>query len=76
MPIDWRQHISVDPRICYGKPCIKGSRVLVSTVLDNLAADIPHEEIVASYPAIGKDDIRAAIAYAADLASDRVIAYS
>jgi len=76
MSIDWREHITVDPEICHGKPCIKGSRVLVSTILDNLAAGLPHEEILSSYPPLKEASIHAAIAYAADLASDRVIVYS
>lgn len=76
MAIDWREHITVDPGICHGKPCIKGSRVLVSAILDNLAAGLPHAEILDSYPALKQESIQAAIAYAADLANDRVIAYS
>lgn len=76
MAIDWRDYIAVDSGICHGKPCVKGSRVLVSTVLDNLAAGLPHEEIIETYPALTEESIRATIAYAADLARDRVITYS
>lgn len=63
----------MDPDVCHGKPCIKGTRVMVSVVLDNLAAGQTPEEIVESYPSVGDEDVRAAIAYAADLARERVV---
>ncbi|RMD62672.1 DUF433 domain-containing protein [Candidatus Parcubacteria bacterium] len=72
--MDWRERIVVDPRVCHGKPCFKGTRILVSVVLDNLAAGVSVEEILRSYPALTQDDIRAAIAYAAELAKERVVA--
>ena len=46
--MDWRDHITVDPEICHGKPCIAGPRVLVTTVLDNLASGLDSEEITKS----------------------------
>lgn len=76
MPIDWREHITVDPAICHGKPCIKGTRIVVSSILDNLAAGLSRDEILSSYPGLMDASIDATIAYAADLASDRVIAIS
>jgi len=72
--MDWRERIVVDPTVCHGKPCFKGTRILVSVVLDNLAAGISTEEILKSYPALTPEDIQAAIAYAADLARERVVA--
>jgi uncharacterized protein (DUF433 family) len=69
----WQQHISVDPQVCHGKPCIKGTRIMVSVVLDNLAADRTPEQILADYPTLTRESISAAIAYAADLARDRVV---
>lgn len=72
--MDWRERISVDPLICHGKACIKGTRVMVSVILDNLAAGLDHGEIVQSYPSLQLDDIRAAIAYAAELTRERVVA--
>ena len=68
----WQDHISVDPQVCHGKACFKGTRIMVSVVLDNLAAGLPHEEILASYPSLTREGIHAAIAYAADLASERI----
>jgi uncharacterized protein (DUF433 family) len=59
--------------ICHGKACIKGTRIMVSTVLDNLAAGLTVEEILQSYPSLTREAIFAAIAYAAELASERVI---
>ena len=66
---DWRDRILVDPNICHGKPCIKGTRVMVSVVLDNLAAGEDMESLLASYPSLAREDIRAALAYAAELAN-------
>ncbi len=67
------ERISVDPRICHGKACIRGTRVMVSVILDNLAAGISNDEILRSYPTLSAEDIQAAIAYAAELARERVI---
>ena len=67
--MNWTEHISVDPVVCHGKACIRGTRVLVSVVLDNLAAGLSSEEIVTSYPSLRPDDVVAAIAYAAHLVS-------
>lgn len=71
--MDWRERISVDPRICHGKACIKGTRIMVSIILDNLAAGVSTEEILKSYPSLSSEDIQAAIAYAAELARERVV---
>lgn len=72
--MNWREHITVDPNVCHGQACIKGTRVMVSVILDNLAAGLPPEEILASYPSLTRESIRAAIAYAAELAKERVVA--
>ncbi len=63
--LDWRERISVNPRVCHGKPCVKGTRIMVSVILDYLTADEPVEEILRQYPSLKRDDIRAAVAYAA-----------
>ena len=68
--IDWRDRITADPDICHGKPCIRGTRIMVSVVLDNLAEGLTPEEIVDEYPPLSVDDVRAAIAYAAMLARE------
>ena len=69
----WRDHISVDPSICHGQPCIRGTRILVSVVHDNLAAGIGAEQLVKSYPPLTAEDIKAALWYAAELVRERVV---
>jgi len=71
--MNWQDRITVDPRVCHGKACIRGTRVMVSVILDNLAANIAAEEILRSYPTLRPEDVQAAIAYAAELARERVI---
>ena len=68
--MDWRERISIDPNVCHGKACIKGTRVMVSVILDNLAEGEPYESITSGYR-VTQEDIHAAIAYAADLAEER-----
>jgi uncharacterized protein (DUF433 family) len=67
------QRISVDPRVCFGKPCIRGTRIWVSLIVDNLAEGIPEEEILAAYPQLNREDIRAALAFAAEMTRERII---
>lgn len=74
--MDWKKHITVEPAICHGKACIKGTRLPVSVVLDNLAANMTPEEIMQEYPSLTREAITAAIAYAADLAAERVLPLS
>jgi len=71
--MDWREQITVDPLVCHGKACIKGTRVMVSVILDNLAAGVSKTDILRSYPSLTPQDIQAAMAYAAELARERVI---
>jgi uncharacterized protein (DUF433 family) len=70
--MSWQDRISVDPNVCHGKPCIRGTRVMVSVVLDNLAAGEPEDAILTGYH-LDKEDLQAALLYAAELARDRVI---
>ena len=62
----WRDRISVDPGVCHGRVCIKGTRVMVSVILDNLAAGESSEAIMCGYH-IEREDIEAAMHYAAEL---------
>jgi uncharacterized protein (DUF433 family) len=66
----WQERISINPAVCHGQACIRGTRVMVSVILDNLAAGVPREEILRSYPSIQEADIQAALAYAAELARE------
>ena len=70
---EWKERISVDAGICHGKPCIRGTRIMVSVILDNLAEGLPVDEIVREYPPLSSDDVSAAIAYAATLAREEEI---
>ena len=67
---DWHDRIVSNPNICHGKPCIRGTRIMVSVILDNLAEDLTPEEIVREYPPLTLDDVRAALAYAAVMAGE------
>lgn len=71
--MNWRNYITVDPAICHGQACISGTRVMVSVVLDNLAAGLTQDEILQSYPSLTREAVQAAIAYAAELARERVV---
>ncbi len=70
----WQERITVDPNVCHGKACIRGTRIMVSSILDNLVARVSREEILHSYPALTEEDIDAALAYAAELARERIVA--
>ena len=70
----WRGRISVNPKICHGKACIAGTRILVSVVLDNIASGVPRDQILKSYPALTGADIDASVAYAAELVREGTLA--
>ena len=72
--MDWRERVVVNPQVCHGKACIVGTQIMVSVILDNLADDVSLVDILASYPSLKPDDIRAAIAYAADLTREQFVA--
>jgi len=65
--------ISIDPKICHGKPCIKGTRIPIFVILDALAAVMTYEEISKDYPPVTSDDIKAALQYAALLANEEEV---
>jgi uncharacterized protein (DUF433 family) len=71
--MDWQQYISVDPNVCHGQACVVGTRILVSVVLDNLAAGLTHDEIIGSYPRLTPESIQGCIAYAADLVREETV---
>jgi len=68
--------ISIDPKICHGKPCIKGTRIPIFVILDALAAGMTYEEISKDYPPVTSDDIKAALQYAALLANEEEVVLS
>jgi uncharacterized protein (DUF433 family) len=65
--------ISADPNICFGKPCIKGTRIWVSLILDMLSEGVSFDEIIKEYPVLSAEDIRAAIAYGAEMTRERIV---
>jgi uncharacterized protein (DUF433 family) len=65
--------IAIDPNVCFGKPCIKGTRIWVSLILDFLASGETAAEILAAYPQLAPEDIQAALAYAAEVTRERII---
>ena len=71
--MNWQNRITVDPQVCHGKACIKGTRVMVSVVLDNLAAGLAKDEILTSYPSITADDIDASIAFSFHMPPRRLV---
>jgi uncharacterized protein (DUF433 family) len=73
MAIDWRAHIWSDPGRMGGVPCLRGTRVPVHVVLDNLAAGLDETTILQEYPTLTREHVLAALAFAADLAHDRVL---
>jgi len=74
--MNWQDHITVEPTVCHGNACINGTRVMVSVVMDNLAAGLTVDEIVRSYPSLRREAIQAVIAYAAELTRERIVAMS
>lgn len=65
--------ISVDPEVCFGKPCIKGTRIWVSLILDMLSEGVTVSGIISEYPVLAEEDIRAAIAYGAEMTRERIV---
>ena len=63
--MNYRERITFNPNQCGGRPCIRGMRIRVKDVLDLVAAGVPDQEILADYPDLEADDIRASVAYAA-----------
>jgi uncharacterized protein (DUF433 family) len=70
------KRISVDPNVCFGRPCIRGTRIWVSLIVDNLSEGVSDDEILQAYPSLSREDIRAALAYAAEMTRERIIPVS
>lgn len=74
--MDWREKITVDKQVCHGRACFIGTRIMVTVVLDSLAAGMSKEEILGSYPSLAPEHLLAAMAYAAELARERSLPIS
>jgi uncharacterized protein (DUF433 family) len=67
------RRISVDPEVCFGKPCIRGTRIWVSLILENLAEGVSEKELLEAYPELQPEDVRAALAYGAETSRERIV---
>lgn len=67
------ERIAIDPNVCFGKPCIRGTRIWVSLIIDNLAAGCTEADLLREHPHIEREDILAALAYAAEMTRERHI---
>jgi len=67
------ERITIDPNICFGRPTIRGTRIWVSLLLDFLASGMSEDEILEDYPHLVREDIRAAIAYGAEMSRERYV---
>lgn len=65
--------ISIDPRVCFGKPCVRGHRIWVSLILNLLASGMTKSEVLRQYQGLEEDDINACIAYGAEMARERFV---
>ena len=70
---NWKERISIDPNICHGKPCIKGTRIMVWIIVSCLANGDSIEDIMEAYPGLKREDIQAALAYAAEMTREKVL---
>jgi uncharacterized protein (DUF433 family) len=68
--------IAIDPQICGGKPCVRGTRIWVSLVLDFLAGGLSEAELLKEYPQLKHEDVLAAIAYGAEASRERILPIS
>jgi len=67
------KRISINPEVCFGKPCIRGHRIWVSLILDFLANGVSVQEILQDYPQLEEADIMACIAYGAEMSRERFV---
>lgn len=73
MKIEYLNRISINPDVCFGKPCIKGHRIWVSLILDMLSGGMSIEDILEDYPQLQREDVQACLAYGAEMARERYI---
>lgn len=67
------ERISIDPRVCFGKPCVQGTRIWVSLVLDLLSSGLSTEEVLEEYPQLSREDVLACVAYGAEMSRERFV---
>jgi uncharacterized protein (DUF433 family) len=69
----WKEHVTIDPDVHHGDPCIKGTRIPVTTIVGSLADGMTIEEILEAYPQLAPADVQATLAYAADVMRREVL---
>lgn len=69
--MDLQNRISINPKICHGRPCIKGTRIMVSNILAALSENLSTDEILQDFPGITREDIQACVAFANDLLEEK-----
>src|SRR5262249_38081533 len=74
--MDWRTRITSSPDVCHGKACIRGTRITIAVILENLAAGRSIEQVLQSYPSLSRPDVQAAMSYAAELAKENIIPFT
>ena len=67
------ERVSIDPAVCGGRPCIKGTRIWIASILDFLADGMTASELLADYPQLELKDVLAAIAYGAEMSRERIL---
>ncbi|NCO43732.1 MAG: hypothetical protein COZ06_02800 [Armatimonadetes bacterium CG_4_10_14_3_um_filter_66_18] len=67
------ERIKIDPNVCFGKPVVRGTRIWVSLVVDNLAEGVAEQELLEAYPQLTREDLRACLGYAAEMTRERVL---
>ena len=67
------QRITIDPRICHGQPCVRGTRIMAWLVVQYLANGDSIEDILEAYPSLSQEDVRACLLYAAELTRERIL---
>jgi uncharacterized protein (DUF433 family) len=70
---DLLSRISIDPNICFGKPCVRGHRIWVSLILDLLASGSSVKELLEDYPGLVEEDVLACLAYGAEMSRERYV---
>jgi len=71
--LDWKERISINPNVCHGKPCIKGTRIMVWIIVGCLANDDTIEDVLEAYPSLSRDDVLASLAYAAEMTREKIV---
>jgi uncharacterized protein (DUF433 family) len=70
---NWEERISVDPNVCHGQPCIKGTRIMVWLIVSFLANGDTIDDVLEAYPSLTQEDVLAALTYAAEMVREKIV---